>query len=92
MIGYHSVLQLLQEELYSGEWTPPPTPHALPRLATSGGAARQFLFVFSSAGIMWLAVAGPELVATCQSVHVVTAMAGHQPAPLPKTKANLQMC
>ena len=23
MTGYHSVLQLLQEELYSGEWTPP---------------------------------------------------------------------
>ena len=24
MIGYHSVLQLLQEKLYSGEWTHPP--------------------------------------------------------------------
>ena len=48
MIGFHSVLQLLQEKLYSGEWTPPPTPHALPRLATSGGAARQNFFFFFS--------------------------------------------
>ena len=33
MIGYHSVLHLLQEELYSGEWTPPPNSA---RLAQTG--------------------------------------------------------
>ena len=91
MIGYHSVLRLLQEKLYSGEWTPPP--HSA-RLAQTGYIWRSSTTIFSffsSAGIMWLAVAGPELVATCQYVHVVTAMAGHQPAPLPKSKASLQM-
>ena len=91
MIGYHSVLQLLQEELYFGEWTPPPLRTPCPDWLHLAEQHDSFILFFS-AGIMWLAVAGPELVATCQSVHVVTAMAGHQPAPLPKTKANLRMC
>ena len=53
MIGYHSVLQLLQEELYSGEWTPP---HSA-RLAQTGYIWRSSTTVFICFFFSWHDVA-----------------------------------